>query len=118
MRKVFADRPSLWYDGAMPTIEQLEKLLTLDPSDPFVHYGLGQEYANAGDHEQAIGCYSKAIELDATYCYAYYFKGQSLDELGQTDNAREVIRDGIKAAEQIADAHAVSELSDLLESMT
>jgi len=118
MRKVSADRPSLWYDGAMPTIEQLEKLLTLDPSDPFVHYGLGQEYANAGDHEQAIGCYSKAIELDATYCYAYYFKGQSLDELGRTAEALAAIQTGIDAAMKIQDTHAASELSDLLESMT
>lgn len=102
----------------MPTIAQLEKLLTLDPNDPFIHYGLGQEHANAGDHEQAIACYDKVLELDPTYCYAYYFKGQSLDELGRTDDAKLVIQSGIEAANKINDGHAASELSGLLDSLT
>ena len=101
----------------MPTIDQLQKLLTLDPDDPFVHYGLGQEHAKAGDLDQAIACYTKVIELDSTYCYAYYFKGQTLDQLGQSDEAKRVIQAGIEAAEQINDGHAASELTGLLESL-
>ncbi len=101
----------------MPTIGQLEKLLALAPDDPFVHYGLGQELAKAGKLNQALTCYTKVIELDPTYCYAYYFKGQTLDQLGRSDEAKEVIEAGIQAAEQINDGHAVSELMELLESL-
>lgn len=101
----------------MPTIAQLEKLLSLDPNDPFVHYGLGQEYANSGDYPQAITCYDRVIELDPSYCYAYYFKGQSLDELGQSDLARQVIKQGIDAAKMANDSHAAAELTGLLDSI-
>jgi len=102
----------------MPTIAQLENLLSLDPNDPFVHYGLGQEHANAGDYQQAIACYDKVLELDPTYCYAYYFKGQSLNDLGRTDDAKLVIQSGIEAAKGINDSHAAAELSGLLDSIT
>lgn len=101
----------------MPTITQLEKLLILDPDDPFVHYGLGQEIAKAGDHAQAVECYTKTIELDPSYCYAYFFKGLSLHELGRTAEAKQVVSDGVAAAQEADDAHAVSELTDLLQSM-
>ena len=33
----------------MPSIEQLKKLLELDPEDTFVLYGIAQEHAKAGD---------------------------------------------------------------------
>ena len=101
----------------MPTIAQLEKLLSLDPNDPFVHYGLGQEHANAGDHEQAIACYDKVLELDPEYLYAYFFKGQSLHDSGKAELAKVVILSGIEAAKKINDGHAASELSGLLDSI-
>ncbi len=101
----------------MPTIAQLEQLLSIDPDDPFVHYGLGQELAKAGKLDQALSCYTRVIELDPTYCYAYYFKGQTLDELGRSDEAKRVIQAGIAAARQINDGHAASELTELLESL-
>ncbi|MBL4697533.1 MAG: tetratricopeptide repeat protein [Phycisphaerales bacterium] len=102
----------------MPTIAQLKKLLTLDPNDPFVHYGLGQEHASVGDHEQAIACYDKVLELDPEYLYAYFFKGQALHDSGKTDEAKLVIQSGIEAARKINDGHAASELSGLLDSIT
>tara|TARA_A100001391_G_scaffold121629_1_gene82945 strand:- start:99 stop:407 length:309 start_codon:yes stop_codon:yes gene_type:complete len=99
----------------MPTIEQLEKLLALDPSDPFVHYGLGQEHANAGDHTKAIACYDQTLALDPVYCYAYFFKAQSLQELGHPDQAIECVKLGITKARESNDMHAASELAGLLD---
>jgi tetratricopeptide (TPR) repeat protein len=98
----------------MPTIEQLEKLLTIDPEDPFVHYGIGQERAKLGEHEQAIECFDEALKLDATYCYAYYFKAISLKQLGRRDEAVDVIRDGIEQAKGAGDGKARSELEALI----
>ena len=111
-------RGRVWYDALMPTIAQLEKLLTLDPNDPFVHYGLGQEHANVGEHDQAIVCYDKVLELDPEYLYAYFFKGQALHDLGRTDDAKLVIESGIKAAKGINDSHAAAELNGLLDTIT
>ncbi|MDF1808597.1 MAG: tetratricopeptide repeat protein [Phycisphaerales bacterium] len=102
----------------MPSIAQLEKLLTIDPEDPFVHYGLAQELAKSGELDRAIESYSKVIELDPNYCYAYYFKGQTLDQLGKQAEAKSIIAEGIEAAKQVQDGKALSELSTLLQSVT
>jgi len=107
----------LKYDASMPTIAQLEKLLSLDPDDPFIHYGLGQEYAQSGDHERAIACYTTVLELDAQYCYAYYFQGQSLNELGRIIEAKQVISAGIESARKAQDTKAIAELTGLLQSI-
>ncbi|MCA9274698.1 MAG: tetratricopeptide repeat protein [Phycisphaerales bacterium] len=98
----------------MPTIEQLEKLLTIDPEDPFVHYGIGQERAKLGQHEQAIECFDQALAIDESYCYAYYFKAISLKELGRREDAVEVIRCGIERAIKAGEAKARSELEGLM----
>jgi len=98
----------------MPTIAQLEKLLSLDPDDPFVHYGIGQERAKLGEHDQAIGCFDQVLELDDCYCYAYYFKAISLKELGQREDAVGVIRIGIEKAVAKGDEKARSELESLM----
>lgn len=101
----------------MPTIPQLEKLIKAEPGDPFGHYALGQERAKGGDHEGAIACYDKALELDRGYCYAYFFKAQSLHAQGKTAQALEVIADGIGVARGAGDAKALGELSSLEQSM-
>jgi tetratricopeptide (TPR) repeat protein len=102
----------------MPTIAQLEKLLSIDPDDPFVHYGIGQERAKLGEHEQAIECFDEALRLDSNYCYAYYFKAISLKELGRRDDAVSVIRDGIEQAKGAGDAKARSELEALIVTLS
>ena len=101
----------------MPTIEQLEKLLKIDPDDPFVHYGLGQECAKIGEHARAIEYFDQAISLDDCYCYAYYFKAISLAELGRKDEAAAVIQTGIEKAVASGEAKARSELESLMLSM-
>jgi tetratricopeptide (TPR) repeat protein len=102
----------------MPTIAQLEKLLTIDPNDPFVHYGIGQERAKLGEHEQAIACFDEALRLDENYCYAFYFKAISLKELGQRDEAVGVIRAGIEQAKKSGEMKALSELQSLLTTIS
>lgn len=101
----------------MPSIAQLEKLILIEPDDPFGHYGLGQERAKIGDHQGAIACYDKVLSLDASYCYAYYFKAVSLHELEQTDQAISVIDQGISAAKGAGEGKALSELTTLKQTM-
>lgn len=101
------------YDECMPTIEQLEKLLKIDPDDPFVHYGIGQERAKIGEHEHAIACFDRTLALDPNYCYAYYFKAISLKELDRVEDAVGIIDAGIEAARAAGEHKALSELQSL-----
>lgn len=98
----------------MPTrLEQLTKLLALDPADAFVLYGLAQEHAKVGDHAAAIDFYDRCLAVDAGYCYAYYHKARSQLAAGDLPAARATVLTGITAAHRAGDAKAAGELSTL-----
>lgn len=101
----------------MPSIAQLEKLLALDATDPFVLYALAQEHAKVGTpeaHARAIDYYNLCIAADRGYCYAYFHKAKSLEAIGQLDGAIQTLRTGLAAATVAGDAKAQSELSGYL----
>jgi tetratricopeptide (TPR) repeat protein len=98
----------------MPSIAQLTKLLAIDPADTFVLYGLAQEHARLGQHEQAIQWYDKCLAIDPLYCYAYFHQARSHQALGDLPAAASTIRQGIDAARKAQDGKALSELQGLL----
>jgi tetratricopeptide (TPR) repeat protein len=102
----------------MPSIEALEKLLKTDPADPFLLYGLAQEYANQKNHETAITYYDQCIAADPSYCYAYYHKARSQQELDLIDEAIQTLKTGSDQARKVGDGHAVSELQAFLLDLT
>lgn len=95
----------------MPSIPALERLLASSPSDPFLLYGLAQEYAKVADHPRAIEYYDRCLAADPAYCYAYYHKARSLEVLGRTPDALKTLEQGLAAARSAGDAHALSEIS-------
>lgn len=101
----------------MPSIAQLERLLAIDPADPFVPYALGQEHAKQGRFDQAIAWYDRCLALDPSYCYAYYHKARALEPAGDRAAIEAVLRQGLAAAKAAGDAKASSELASFLESL-
>ena len=98
----------------MPTIEQLEKLLTLDDQDTFVLYALAQEHAKAGDHPKAVEFYSRCLLIDEAYCYAYFHKARSLEADGLMQEAQETLEAGLAMAQRTGDGKAAGELQSYL----
>lgn len=94
-------------------LEQLNKLLALDPNDTFVLYGLAQEHSRAGHHDDAVAFYRRCLAIDPAYCYAYYHMAKSLAAAGQLAEARRTVSDGIRAASLAGDGKATGELSTL-----
>jgi tetratricopeptide (TPR) repeat protein len=94
------------------------KLHAAEPNDPFCLYGIAQEHARAGRHEEALGWYDRTIAADATNCYAYFHKARSLEDLDRTDDACSVLRAGITAAQQANDGHALSEMRGYLDQLS
>jgi tetratricopeptide (TPR) repeat protein len=94
---------------------QLRKLLDLDPSDPFVLYGIAQELAKAGDVPGALEFYDRCLAADPRYCYAYYHKARVLEDSGDVAGAVEAARAGLGVARSVQDMKAVSELQGLLD---
>jgi len=96
-------------------LAQLLKLHEADPADPFVTYGVAMEYVKAEAFDDAIAWLDKTLERDAAYCYAYYQKAKALSQLGRDEEARDVVKAGMTAAQTAGDLKAIGELGDLRE---
>ncbi|MCL4743235.1 MAG: tetratricopeptide repeat protein [Phycisphaerales bacterium] len=98
----------------MPSIEQLERLLAVDPGDAFVLYGLAQEWARRGDHERAVEFYRRAAAADADNAYTAFHLARSLEAIGDEDGARRTLEEGLAIARRVGDAKAASEIATYL----
>jgi tetratricopeptide (TPR) repeat protein len=99
-------------------LAQLMRMADAEPGDPFFPYGIAQEHARAGRHDEAIAWYDRTVSVDASYCYAYFHKARSLEELGRVDDACAALRTGIERARAAGDRHALSELSGYLDQLS
>jgi len=88
----------------MPSrIEQLEKILALDPNDPMTHFGLGGAYGEAGQWERAAEAYRNAITLKSDYTAAYNGLTEALRAIGRTDELRKMLEEGIAVGTRTGD---------------
>jgi tetratricopeptide (TPR) repeat protein len=101
----------------MPSIPALLSMLEKDPADPFLLYGLAQEYAKAGDTGRAVEFYDKCLAADPAYCYAYYHKARAQQQAGDAAAAIATVKAGLAAAKKAGDGHAASELQGLLDEL-
>ena len=72
------------------------------------------EHKKLGEMDKAIDFFNRTIAADSGYCYAYYQRAQTYEQMGQTDLARQSYVDGIAAAKRVGDAHAAEELETAL----
>ncbi len=102
----------------MPSREQLERLLVESPDDPFLNYALAFELAKEGNADEAVRRFDRTLQADPNYVAAYFHKARLLGELSQFDAAREVLERGVVVARAVGDERAVSEMTELLGSLS
>lgn len=102
---------------AMPSIEQLTKMLESEPNDPFLLYGVAQEHLKAGDFEAAVIWFDRTIAADPEHGYAYFHKARALESAERVEDAVAVLRAGIRVAQAIGDQHAAAELAGYLDEL-
>ncbi len=95
--------------------EQIEEMLKSQPDDSFLNYALAKEYAAEGNVEAAIKQYDFVIEKHPKEVAAYFQKGQLLHEEDESDEARQVLEQGIGVAREVGDSHALAEMQGYLE---
>jgi tetratricopeptide (TPR) repeat protein len=61
--------------------------VALDENDPFAHVGLGRIHIIRAEHEQAIACCNRAIDLNPSYAIAHYVHAHSLWHCGRAAEA-------------------------------
>ena len=93
---------------------QILKMLEKTPGDAFLLYGAALEYKKQEKFVEALDYLNRAIGVDENFCYAYYQKGQVLEEQGDNAAAAGAYRAGIVAAERVNDQKALGELSGAL----
>ncbi|GAB4197632.1 MAG: hypothetical protein Kow00105_11670 [Phycisphaeraceae bacterium] len=99
-------------------LEQLHKLHTADPNDADVTYMIAMEHAKQGDHASVIDWLNKTLTLDSNYLYAYFQLGKAYSALGQDEQAKTALQRGIEKANAVGDPKAISELNELLASIS
>lgn len=97
--------------------DQLQQMLQESPDDTFLLYALAMEERSNGNGGAALSQLDRVLAVDADYVAAYFQKGQILAGLGQSEQARQVLQQGITVAGRVGDDHAAAEMSEFLASI-
>jgi len=98
----------------MGRLEMLKEHLAEFPNDAFARYGLAMEYANAGENDVALAEFATLLKQSPDYTAGYFMAAQTLAKVGKTEEARQMLRDGIASAARTNNAHAQSEMEGML----
>lgn len=98
-------------------LEQLQKFLDEDPSDPFNWYALALEYQKT-DFRKALPIYEKLLSEFGQYIPTYYQAGNLYQENGEIEKAILTYESGIKQAQLQNDLKSAGELQSALDELT
>jgi tetratricopeptide (TPR) repeat protein len=97
-----------------PRREMLEEFVAEKPTDAFARYGLALECMKLGDNDAATAHFQKLLEANPKYVAGYFQFGQHLSRIGQIEQARKLLSDGILVAHNAGDMHARDEMQAAL----
>lgn len=97
--------------------QKIEALLADDPQDTFLRYSLALEMEAAGEWEAGLDILEDLARGTPPYVPAFHMSAQHLIKRDRIDEARRALRDGIEAARDQGEAHAASEMAQLLMSL-
>lgn len=78
---------SLMNNNIGTSTELLDKILDSDPTDKLVLLARGSAHLKSGKVENAIGDFSRAIEVDSDYAKAFHLRGLAREAAGEDDDA-------------------------------
>jgi Tfp pilus assembly protein PilF len=96
---------------------QLRKFIAQAPADPFPRYALALELKGKGDVASAAAELEELLRTTPDYLAAYLQLGMLLQALGKSGEARAAYAKGQEVARRKGDSHALSELTQALESL-
>lgn len=94
-------------------LKTLESMHAADPKDADLPYMIALEFSKDDDPATAIDWLDKTLALDQDYLYAYFQKAKMLGDLGEDSQGQAVLNLGIERANQVGDAKASSEMTEL-----
>jgi len=99
-------------------LEQLLKLIKLDPADPLGHYAVGLQYFQLERWNDAIAAFEKTLVRDPHYTPAYYHKARAEIRAARREAAQATLAAGMECARSTGDAKTEREMRELLETIS
>jgi Flp pilus assembly protein TadD len=100
-----------------PRIEQLKRVLAMEPTTMSPGSGWGKAYMDDANFEEAAKALRQCITVKPTYSAAYYALAQSLLKLGRIDECRQISDQGIEVSTKNGDAMVTKNLEALKSSL-
>lgn len=94
--------------------DKLNAMLQRTPDDTFLIYGLALEHLKDGEVDEGIRRLSGLVERDPNYHAAYFQLGQACLQIGETEQARDWLEQGVIIARKMGNDHAAAEMEGLL----
>lgn len=98
-------------------LESLLEMLEQQPFDSFLLYGIALEYMAMNDDEKAEEYFKELLEADPGYVSAYMQYASLKINQNEIEEARFLLRKGIKLAREKNDRKALNEMEDLLDEL-
>jgi len=98
-------------------LETFRKFLERSPDDPFARYSLAMGHRAVGRPAEAVLEFEELARRRPDYVATYLMWGQTLESLGRLEEAAGAYDQGMGAARQAGNAHALSELSQARDSL-
>jgi tetratricopeptide (TPR) repeat protein len=101
----------------MDRVAMLTEVLTQNPNDAYARYGLAMEYSSQGNIEKSLKEFGKLLGVHPDYAAGYFMAAQTLMKADRVDDAKEMLTDGIAAAQRSKNAHAAGEMQAMLDDL-
>ena len=101
---------------ATSRIEIFEQMLTTDPANTMVMFGLAKEYEKGGDEPKLIETLERYLAVADDEGNAYGMLAQSYQRTKQTEKARDAYQRGVAAAASHGHPGMAEEYRAILES--
>lgn len=98
-------------------IEDFKKVIELDPQDVLGYFSLGTVYLECQFYEKARKAFEEAVRVDPRHSPSYVGLGQALETLGKTEEAAQVYRVGIRAADERGDIVPLRKMETRLKAL-
>ena len=102
----------------MPSrLETLRSLVAQGTAEPFAHYGLAMELRTQGQLQEAWQWFESLLQSHPDYIAAYAPAADTLVSLGRSQQARDLLRQGIEQCERKGQSHARDQLQTALDAI-
>ena len=101
-----------------PRIEQLKKLVQIDPNDDVALFGLGKFLMEEGSFAEAAQYLEQCVKVKPDYSAAYLALAESLLKVDKKDRAREVCLQGHAVSLKKGDLQVTKKIEALQATLT